>query len=275
MARALLVAVVGIWLAGVAAAAPVPAAKADESTVGKARAALDKKVTLKAEGKSLTEIVEMIRDEAKVDITLDTTTLQQFGLDVNTPVLKFEVKDVKLREAMKTALAQQNLRFGLTATGLIISTEEGLLGKQLRHRIDVDATDKPLGNLLKEIADCSGANVVFDSRGGKKLLDAAVTLKADDVPVETAVRLAAEVSGYGVVRMGNVLFVTTTERADKLAATADRPLGPTNPNPIFPTEPFQLPGGGIAPGLPQALPEPLPPAKEPPTKEEPVEKKER
>ena len=269
MTRAWLVAAAVGWLAGAAGAAPVPAARADESACGKARAALDRKVTLSAEGKSLTELVELLRDEAKADITLDTATLQQFGIDVTTPVLKVEAKGVKLREVLKTALAAQNLRCGATADGLVISTDDGLLGRQLRHRIDVDAADRPLGDLLKGMAEQSGANVVFDSRGGKKLLDAPVTLKADDVPVETAVRLAAEVGGYGAVRMGNVLFVTTAERADKLAAVADKPVGPANPNPVFPVpvegvNPPPLPPapGGAIP----AVPEPLP-AKPDPTEE--------
>lgn len=257
-------------VASFAVAAPVPP-KADDSPAAKARAALDQKVTLTAEGKTLTELVEMVKEATKAEVVLDTATFQQFGFDANSPTVNCDVKEVKLREVMKTVLGKINLRCGVTAAGLCISTEDGLTAKQLRHRVDVDAADRPLGDLLRSLADQSGTNVVFDSRPGKKLTDAAVTLKADDVPVETAVRLAAEVGGYGVVRMGNVLFVTTTERADKLAAVADPRLPPAMPNPVFPIEPFPLPGGpgGIAPGLPGGV---VPPVVDP--VERPVEKKE-
>lgn len=222
-------------LAGVAVAAPVPA-KADDPPAAKARQTLDKKVTLKLEGAPLGEAVDQLRQEAKVDLALDMPALQQFGVDINVSAVSCDLKDIKLRDALKKVLAPYNLRCGPTAEGLVISTEEGLIGKQLRHRVDVDAADRPLGEVLKTLADQSGANVVLDSRPGKKLTDAAVTLKADDVPVETAVRLAAEIGGYSVVRMGNVLFVTTAERADKLRPDADKPVAPATPLPVVPLE---------------------------------------
>lgn len=228
-------------LAGVLSAAPVPTKSADASPAAVARQTLDKKITLKAENKSLTEVVEMLREEAKVEVTLDTTALQQFGIDVNTPAVNCDLKDAKVRDAMKAVLGKYNLRCGVTADGLAVSTEEGLIARQLRHHVDVDATDQKLGELLKSMADQSGANVVFDTRPGKKMTDAAVTLKADDVPVETAVRLAAEIAGYSVVRMGNVLFVTTEERAVKLAAVADKPVAPTGPNAVLPVDPLVIP----------------------------------
>ena len=48
-----------------------------------------------------------------------------------------------------------------------------------------------------------------------------VTLKLDDVPLETAVRLLAEVADLGTVRMNNVLFVTTPERVKELRQDAE------------------------------------------------------
>jgi len=224
-------------LAGVLYAAPVPTKSADTSPAAVARQTLDKKITLKAENKTLAEVVEMLRDESKVEVTIDTVALQQFGIDVNTPAVNCDLKDAKVRDVIKAVLGKYNLRCGVTAGGLTVSTEDGLIVKQLRHRVDLDATDRPLGELLKSLADQSGANVVFDSRPGKKLTDAAVTLKADDVPVETAVRLTAEIAGYSVVRMGNVLFVTTSERAEKLRPDADKAHYAAHSNPPSGTAP--------------------------------------
>ncbi len=256
--KVVLSAVVVGCLAGLVSAAPVPA-KTDTTPAAKARQALDKKITLKAENKTLAEVVELLREETKADITLDTATFQQFGFDVNTPAVTCDVKDAKVRDVLKAALTKYNLRAGVTADGLTISTDDGLTAKQLRHRVDVDATDRPLGEVLKAVADQSGANVVFDSRPGAKLTSAPVTLKADDVPAETAVRLAAEVGGFSVVRMGHVLFVTTGERADKLRPDADRPLAPVSAFPVFPLDPLlpplANPPGGIIP--PMADPSPV------------------
>lgn len=261
--KVILTAVLVGCLAGVASAAPVPT-KADDSPAAKARQSLDRKVNLKAENKTLAEVVEMLREEAKVEVAIDGPALQQFGIDVNNPAVTCDLKDAKVRDVLKAVLGRYNLRCGVTAGGLVISSEDGLLVKQLRHRVDVDAADRPLGDLLKSLADQSGANVVFDSRPGKKLTDAPITLKADDLPVETAVRLVAEIGGYSVVRMGNVLFVTTAERADKLRPDADRPLAPASPFPVFPFE-------GVVPGGPGVIP---PPAVEVlPVPPPPVEKK--
>ena len=76
------------------------------------------------------------------------------------------------------------------------------------------------------------------------------------MPLETAIRLAAEVAGMKAVRMGNVLFVTSEARGEKLRVDADGPTQPTMPNPFFPgvvegraiPAPLPLPGpGGAAP----------------------------
>lgn len=247
-------------LAGVLSAAPVPAKPADDSPAGKARQTLDKKITLKAENKSLTEVVEMLREESKVEVAIDTQTLQQFGVDVNTPAVNCDLKDAKVRDVMKAVLGKYNLRCGVTAGGLTVSTEDGLIVKQLRHRVDVDVTDQPLEDVVRTLTSQSGANVVFDPRPERKLLGAKVTLKAEDVPVETAVRLTAEIAGYSVVRMGNVLFVTTTERAEKLRPDADKPVAPATPFPVYPTDPLVIPppvppvGGANPPPVVDLLP---------------------
>lgn len=263
--KVILTAVLVGCLAGVASAAPVPA-KADTSPAATARQTLEKKISLKAEGKTLAEVVEMLREEAKVDVAIDGPGLQQFGIDVNTPAVNCDLKDAKVRDVLKAVLAKYNLRCGVTANGLLVSTEDGLITKQLRHRVDVDATERGLGDLLKSLADQTGANVVLDSRPGKKLTDAPITLKADDLPLETAVRLAAEVGGYSVVRMGGVLFVTTADRAEKMRPDADRPVAPASPFPVFPTD-FGVPGG---PGI---IPPGIPPVEVLPVQPPPVEKK--
>lgn len=244
-------AVAALFALAPAAAAPVPAAKpAGESVAAKARAALDKPVTARAEAKSFLEAVDLLKEATKAEITLDTGALQMMGMDLNSPLVKFELKDVKLKDALKTAFGPFNLRCGVTATGILVSTEEGLIARQLRERVSVEADGKPLADVLKRLAEETGANVVIDPRA-KKLTEEKVTLKLDDVPLEAAVRLSAEVAGAGVVRMSNVLFVTTEARADKLRLDADRPVGPSPANPFI----LNIDGGnGIGGGAGGAIP---------------------
>jgi hypothetical protein len=193
------------------------------------------------QGKSLNDVMADLKDKARVDVTIDPMVFQ-FGLDPNQMAVTVNLKQVKLRDGLRKALAPFNLKCGLTKDGLYISTEEGLTTKQLRQRVSVDCDGTAFAAAAKQLAADTGANVVIDPRLGEKA-NKAVTLKLDDVPLETAVRLLAEVADLGAVRMSNVLFVTTAERAEKLRPSSD---GPTQPAPGSPVFPFSA-GGGINP----------------------------
>lgn len=173
--------------------------------------------------------------------------IYQFGLDPNMPSVNVALKQVKLKDGLRQALAPFNLKCGLTKDGLYISTEEGLTTKQLRQRVSVDCDGTSFGAAVKQLATDCGANIVIDPRLADKA-NKPVTLKLEDVPLETAIRLLAEVADLGAVRMSNVLFITTAERAEKLRPSADGPTQPSPGNPVFP-----FPGGGID------RPVPLPP----------------
>jgi hypothetical protein len=255
-----------------ATAAPAPAAPAKAaSPMDSARKALDEVGDMKYENKSLNEVVEDLKAKAKVPVTLDPIIFQ-FGLNPNMQAVNVTAKNVKLRDGLRQALAPFNLKCGVTKDGIFISTEEGLTNKQLRQRVSVDCDGTPFAATIKQLAADTGANVVLDPRLKDKA-NAAVTLKLDDVPLETAVRLLSEVADLGAIRMNNVLFVTTAERAEKLRPAADGPTQPGN-NPVFPFPggpdgPFPVP---IGPGVPGVI---LPggPAVDPLPAEKPVEAK--
>ncbi len=257
--RLWMVALSAVAFADSANAAPLPAENKGDGAVAKARKALEQKITAKADGKTLHEAIELLKEVAKVDIILDTTTIQMLGMDPNQPVVKFDFKDVKLKDGLRTAFESMNLRCGVTSSGIVVSTDEGLTIRQLRQRVDIDADAKSLTETLKGLADETGANVVIDPRA-KKAADEKITLKIDDVPLESAVRLAADMGGLAVVRMSNVLFVTTEARADKLRPDADRPVGPTPGNSVFGGFDNVGPGGGLPP--PAANPA-VPPPQDP------------
>ena len=102
------------------------------------------------------------------------------------------------------------------------------------------------------------------------------------MPLETAIRLLAEVADLRAVRSSNVLFVTSHDKVKEQGLTDD---GPTNPSPLSPFFPmmgggFNPPpgviGGGIfVPGgvAPPAIdPAPLPDPTPPPAPDKPAEK---
>ncbi|MFO0804119.1 MAG: hypothetical protein U0791_13475 [Gemmataceae bacterium] len=239
-------------LAARAFAAPMPVAAKGNDAMAAARKALDDTADFTYQGRSLNDVVNDLKAKTKSAIIVDNT-LMQFGLNPDMPVVNVSQKDVKVRDGLKAVLAPMNLRFGLIREGLFISTEDGLIAKQLKQRVTVDCDGTPFATMMKQLAGETGANIVVDPRLKEKAT-AGVTLKLEDVPLETAVRLLAEVADLKAVRMSNVLFVTTVERADKLRPDADGPLPGAQPNMFFPgIHPQPVPAFGFGGGV-QVLP---------------------
>jgi hypothetical protein len=214
--------------------------------------------------RALQDVLTDLKERTKISIIVDNS-IYQFGLDPAQAFVNVNLKQVKLREGLKAILAPFNLKFGLTSEGVYISTEEGVITRQLRQRVSVDCDGTAFGLAAKQLAADTGANVVVDPRLGDKA-NKAVNLKLEDVPLETAIRLLAEVADLRAIRMSNVLFVTTPEKAEKLRPDADGPTSPSPISPIFPPVALQ-PGavglGGIvipAPGAPVPGACPVPPA---------------
>lgn len=257
--RRLLAAAALVGLAAPAPAAPVPATgdKAADQ-LGIARKVLDEVGDFTYQNRSLNDVLADLKDRSKLAITLDPAVFQ-VGLDPNQPTVNVALKGVKLKDGLKAVLAPYNLRFGLVREGLFVSTEDGLTARQLRQRVSVDCAGTPFATAAAQLAADTGANVVVDPRLKDKAT-AAVTLKLDDVPLETAVRLLAEVADLRAVRMSNVLFVTTPERAEKLRPDADGPVPASPASPVFPIGPpppaVAVPGGfgGAVPLPAQAVP---------------------
>ncbi len=84
---------------------------------------------------------------------------------------------------------------------------------------------------MRQVARDAGVNVLLDTRA-EKGADAKVTLHLEDVPLETAVRLLAEMANLKPVRVGNVLFVTGKENANEMRQDPDLSQ-PPQPLPIL------------------------------------------
>jgi hypothetical protein len=79
--------------------------------------------------------------------------------------------------------------------------------------LTVDA--KPLADILRELADDTGANIVLDARAKEKgKVPISITLQ--DAPLDTAVRMLADMADLKSVALDNILYVTTAENADRI-----------------------------------------------------------
>jgi type II secretory pathway component GspD/PulD (secretin) len=261
--------------------AAAPAAKgpdrADPSAAEAIRKALDSTGTFEFADVTLAAILDTLSEQYKVHIILDRAVIQQMGFEPEAMQVRLQMKTGKLRAALRALVGQYNLTTAIVGDSLVVTTEEVAVYRLLKQRISVDYEAVPLNKALKELSSRYGVNVVIDPRTAKtRSADNPVTLQVDDVPFEAAVRLMCEMADLKPARMGNVIFVTTEARADKL-----RDGDSLVPTPGLPTPgvPGLVPGlggglGGIVPGVAPnpaaggvpALPE-APPAKEPPKKD--------
>jgi RNA polymerase sigma factor (sigma-70 family) len=103
----------------------------------------------------------------------------------------------------------------------VIREELGVEDRPLLPLVFEEFEEVPLREALRRLSDASGFNVVLDPRavngaGGKSLADMPVSARLRNVPVDTAARLLASMVDLRMVRLDNVLYITTQNKADEL-----------------------------------------------------------
>ena len=216
------------------------------SPVEKLRKELDKPITIRIDRQPLAAAVEALRNQTKINFILDSATIQQqlgFSPDAPPTPVEVDLKDVKVRSALRAVLAPYNLSFAPVGDAVVISTEEAATSRQMRQRISVDFDKVEFAVAFKQIARATGVNLVLDGRVGKEAA-ARVSLRLEDAPLETVVRLLAEMANLKPVRVGNVLFVTGKANANEIRQDPDNAM----PNPNIAAQQALLQLGGVAPG---------------------------
>src|SRR4051794_32575276 len=92
-------------------AAPVSAETKGKpnATADKIRKDLDQTITLDVTDQPLHLAVNMLREQAKLNLVLDRLTIQQMGMDPDQVPVNLKLKDVKVRSALRTLLTPLNL----------------------------------------------------------------------------------------------------------------------------------------------------------------------
>jgi hypothetical protein len=242
-------------------AAPAAPEKDDKivNPLEKLRKDLDKTITIKIEKQPLSLAIDMLREKTRVNFVLDSLTIQQqLGFSPDQPPAPVDVdfKDVKVRNVLRAILAPYGLSYAAISDTVVITTEDMAMLRQLRQRVNVDLSKVEFTSALKQLARDTATNLILDARAEKDA-SAKVSLQLEDVPLETAVRLLAEMAGLKPVRVGNVLFVTKKETANELRGDPDlvQPIQPGQPNP-----PGVFPPIGVAPNPPPVIIGPQPTA---------------
>ncbi|HYV39619.1 MAG TPA: hypothetical protein VE988_28280 [Gemmataceae bacterium] len=220
------------------------------------RKALEQKVTLDFEGNSLNDALDHLSQKTKIKIIFDYYATQQilqyagvgggglygalgaFGFPGGNPIpgtpgfpsapvekgapgTVVKISNGKARTALQNLINEHNnlnnhnLTFVIVGDTVVVTTEERGHLRQLRQSINVDIKGQTLADALKKVADETGINLIIDPRQAEKA-KAKMDLKLEDVTLETALRLMTEFGDLAWVSVGNVVLVTSAERAEKL-----------------------------------------------------------
>src|SRR5579872_821789 len=188
------------------------------SPAEKIRADLDQVISVEITEQPLDLALKQLHEQTKINFVIDRWGLQQMGMQIEgmAPV-NVKLKDVKTKTALRSILTPYQLSYAIIGDTVVISTDDMAMLKQMRQRVSLDIDKEELSAALKKLARETATNLIVDTRAAKEA-KTEVTLQMEDVPLETAVRLMAEMAGLKPVRVGNVLFVTTKAAANELRA---------------------------------------------------------
>jgi hypothetical protein len=233
----------GIFLAACSSAAVQPQALGAETPAEKLRKALDQVRDLEIHNQPLDAAVNQLREQTGINFVIDQAAVPASQLGVGLPgtatvpgaggsyahlSLNGQFHHLPLRAALTRLLRPHNLMHALVGDTVLITTKEKATDRQLEQPVSLNADAGKLSGVLEQLARETGANLVLDPRAAKEG-QTPLTLRLDEVPLQTAVEVLADEAGLRVVRMDNVLYVTTEARAEKLRkAVAPVPASTTS-----------------------------------------------
>lgn len=249
---------------------PPPEPHVNETAAERVRRLLEIPHNVDLQGLTFLAAVDALAQQGKVSLVLDRVAYgQHVGNDPNETPVQLRLHNAKLKNILKIWLGQYGLTYVIEQDAVVITTEEQALVRQVRQRVSCEFQGVPLAQALRQLARETATNVVLDPRQASKS-EVPIVLTLDGVPLETAVRLVAELAGLKAVRHANVLFVTSPAVAADWRRDEDW-LG--NPLPAGPFEPGLGPirfnpngagGGAIPPPVPGGPAKPDGNSKSPP-----------
>jgi hypothetical protein len=188
---------------------------------------LTQKVTIDHVAKDLPEAVTYLRERTGVYFVLDATTIR--AQDANPSPVVLKATDMPLYMALNGMLSQHRLSYAAVGELMIITDERAADTLRLRQLVQSDLQGVPLKTALQQLSSYAGVNIILDPRlRNTKLENEPVWLQVRDVSVYNAVRLLAEFTNQKLVRIGNVLVVTSPEHAARMDQEAPSGLVPAS-----------------------------------------------
>jgi hypothetical protein len=186
---------------------------------------------------TLQEALDHLADRFKLTFDVNEAAFEAEGLkDVRArPVAKKPIPkminvrlDTLLRKFLARIPARSGATFLIRQDTIELTTTAAVraeLGREGRGPLPALATaifnDNPLDDALRELAQTTESNIVLDARVGEEA-QTPVRARLENVPVDTAVRVLADMAGLESIRLDNLLYVTTRENAARLRGDQER-----------------------------------------------------
>jgi hypothetical protein len=180
-------------------------------------------------------------------IDLDNGTIKRWNEsapDISTVAVKLTKRErpVQVKVLLQEILEQfdpggndyGHLGYAIVGGRVLVGPHKAVLSKMLTQPVTVNAEVESLRKVLKQLAEQTGVNLVLDTRGRE---EPKVTVDVQELPLNTAVNILAEVAGMSAVRLQNDMFLITTkaratqlrkEQADWSVPTSYRPPADVN-----------------------------------------------
>ena len=197
---------------------------------------------------------EFLQDRYDVTIVIDSNAFEtDYGLD-KVPEFKVSLPKmvgVRLSTVLRMLAVQFNGTYLVRSDHILITTplhtrpEYWKAGyPQLVPGVDAEFDKRPLSEALRKLAQLTGINIVLDARVGEKG-KAAVTATLTNAPLDTAVRLLADMAGLRSVAVDGALYVTTKKNAEQWKTEKPKAVEATPTQPVKPEKPA-APAAGAA-----------------------------
>jgi hypothetical protein len=176
----------------------------------------------------LKDAVAFISDHFGIKIVIDCQAFKDEGLDDGgpgveaSPVKLPKLTDIPLRTALRLLLSQvppKGATFLVRRDFVEITTVNAARPEHLfRHKVTAVFDKTPLEEALQELSEDTGVSVILDVRVQEAAATPVTATLKNDVSIETAVRVLADMAGLKAVRVGGALYVTTKDNAALLQA---------------------------------------------------------
>ena len=111
---------------------------------------------------SLPVAVNLLGEQAKINIVLDRFGLAQLGVEPEQIPVTLKMRGVKARSALRAMSSQYNLGIAVIGDSVIVTNEELAMQRQMRQKVNVDFDKVQLATALKQLGRETATNLLVD-----------------------------------------------------------------------------------------------------------------